>query len=208
MKLTRSEAKRKLEPAVVRVSAVLRKLATAASAHLGSDCFLHMEIGRALLADLGFAAHPVVGFAAWRVGIGDGDVISHAPYSQGYSLPGGKALVYHAWLNWKGFLVDFTTYQLRRKARELDALDGGRTTVTWCPEYFLLLWKDVMSYGDVAASVRPGAAYYQARSELEPLLRSRYVVDPTDLQAARLLLGNPNMNVFGPNDAGDVDQTP
>jgi hypothetical protein len=208
MKLTRSEAKQKLEPAVVRVSAALRKLATAASGHFGCDCFLHMEMGCALLADLGISAHPVVGFAAWRVGTGDGDVISHAPFSQGYSLPSGKGLVYHAWLNWKGFLVDFTTYQFRHKARQLDALDGGCTTVTWCPEYLLLRWKDVLSYGEVTASMRPGVAYYQARSELEPLLRSRGVPDPTDLYAARVLLANPHLTISGPNDAGDVDETP
>lgn len=196
---------RQVEMSVRRVSMVVRKLATAASAHLGNDCYVHAELGCVLLADLGIEASPVLGFAAWRVGEGDGDVISHAPHTQGFLPPGLQGFAYHAWLDCFGFVIDFTTYQLRRKARELDAADGGHTTVSWCPEYLLLSRNEIRTYKEVAAALHPGVAHYEARPELETVLGSQYALDPEDLQAARLLLANPGMIVFGPN---DVPTTP
>lgn len=61
------EAKRRkctvqsLQAAVHEVGTALRKLATAASANLGGDCYLHAELGRLLLADLGIQSRRVVG---------------------------------------------------------------------------------------------------------------------------------------------------
>src|SRR5207253_331748 len=92
------------------------------------------------------------------------------------------------------------TYQLRRKAQELDAADGGCTNIDWCPDYLLLSREDIRSHEEVAAVFRSGVAYYEERTDLEPLLRSRYSLDPQDLQTARLIAANPQqMVVIGPN---------
>jgi hypothetical protein len=114
-----------LSAAAQQVSAALRKLASASSGHLGSDCYVHAALGNRLLADLAIETKPVVGFAAWRVGNGDGDVISHTPRTQGHLPAGGRGFAYHAWLDCSGFIIDFTTYQLSQKALTLDAADGG-----------------------------------------------------------------------------------
>ena len=147
-----------LEPVVARVSTALRKLATAASEHLGHDCCIHAALGRALLADFGVPASPVVGFAAWRVGEGDGDVISHTPYTKGYLPPGVKGLAYHAWLDCSGCVIDFTTYQLPRKAQALDAMDGGHTTVRWCPDFLILPRDSIRSYEEVLVGLERGGS--------------------------------------------------
>lgn len=45
-----------LQPAVDQVGRAIRRLALAASGYLGSDCYLHAELGRLLLAGLGYKA--------------------------------------------------------------------------------------------------------------------------------------------------------
>lgn len=188
-----------LENVVPQVSQALRKLATAASSHLGSDCYVHAELGRALLADLGVTAQRIVGYAAWRVGPGDGDVISHTREVQGYLPAGAQGLAYHAWLQASDFLIDFTTYQLQRKARELDAADGGRTQVDWCPDYLLLPKSELRAYRAVAEAPGPGVAYYESQPQLNQMMSAQFTLDPEDLAAARLILANPEATVAGPN---------
>ena len=117
-----------------RISSALRRLATAASGNLGSDCYIHAAIAQEILNRLGVSSKLVAGYAAWRVGNGDGDVILHAPMPNMPSQPGSVA--YHMWLEVGKHLIDFTTYQLRHKAIQRDKLDGGTTTVTWC----LIIW--------------------------------------------------------------------
>jgi hypothetical protein len=109
-------------------------------------------------------------------------------------------LPYHAWLSHHLVVVDFTTYQLKRKAQQLDASDGGRTTVTWCPEFLLLPQKKIKTFKQVSAAMHPGVAYYEGRPELEAVLRPQFALDPEDVDMARLLLANPDLKVFGPND--------
>lgn len=194
--------------AVGKVGSALRRLATAASGQFGSDCYVHAALGRQLLADLGFDVSLEVGEAAWRVGPGDGDVIAHTPRVQGFAPenmpPGKQALAYHAWLVVAGNIVDFTTYQFTRKAQELDAADGGHTTVTWRPEALILPVGHVLSYRQVAQSPKPGVAFYDAHPDLLQLMAAQFELQAADLAVARLLLTNPDMNVFGPNDVRDA----
>lgn len=185
-----------LRSAVERVSVALRKLATAASSHLGSDCWLHAELGRQLLADLGYETKCVAGYAAWRVGENSGDVIAHTNQVQGHLPPGQMGLAHHAWLEYADLIIDFTTYQLRQKARELDALDGGLTVVDWCPEYLMIRRRELHTYEAVAA-LHTGMAYYEPQMGLESLLSSQFNLDATDLAAARLILANPEIKVIG-----------
>jgi hypothetical protein len=202
--------KAELALAVGRVGSALRRLATAASGQFGSDCYVHAALGHQLLADLGIEARIEVGEAAWRVGSGDGDVIAHTPRVQGFAPenmpPDKQALAYHAWLVVDGNIVDFTTYQFERKARELDAADGGHTTVTWRPEALILPVGLVLSYRQVAQAPKPGVAFYDAHPDLLQLMAAQFELQAADLAVARLLLTNPEMNVFGPNDVRDAGE--
>ncbi|WP_434715988.1 hypothetical protein [Paraburkholderia sp. A3RO-2L] len=191
--------KEALTAAVASVSHAIRRLAEAASAHIGSDCYLHAGLGRILLADLGFEFQLRVGFAAWRLGPGDGDVVSHTLRTQGYLPAGAKGFAYHAWLTAGDWVVDFTTYQLARKARELDAIDGGHTTVQWCPDYLLLKTNQIRSYQEVAQAPNAGVAYYEAHAALTQRMAQTSSLDAEDIATARLILRNPEMVVLGPN---------
>jgi hypothetical protein len=188
-----------LEVAVQQVSHALRRLSEAASANLGSDCYTHAELGRVLLGDLGFTFETCVGAAAWRIGSADGDVVSHIPSIQGHLPPGARGFAYHAWLESGDWLVDLTTYQLRRKAADLDAADGGHTNVDWCPDYLLLSRPEVADYRTVAKAPAAGRAYYESNRRLAEFMAADYTLDAEDVATARLILKNPEMRVLGPN---------
>lgn len=98
-----------MHKAVQNMGVAIRKLATAASAQFGGDCYLHAELGRALLADLGIEARRVVGYAAWRTGPGDSDVVAHVPHLQGFLPAGSQGFAYHAWLEVGDTIIDFTS---------------------------------------------------------------------------------------------------
>ena len=189
-----------LAEAVERVGAALRKLATAASGNIGRDCYLHAVLGQKLMAELGFKGYVAVGYAAWRVGSGDGDVISHTPHTVGHVPAGMKGFAYHAWLTYEDFIIDLTTYQLEVKARELDAADGGHTTVAWCPPALLLPKRAVRTYQQVAKAPDAGVAHYHAEPALGLKMMEGFKLDLDALAAARLILANPSMQVMGPND--------
>jgi len=190
-----------LRERATRVSSALRKLFFAAGSHLGSDCYAHAVYGGILLKDLGTESRTVVGYAAWRVGSGDGDVIAHCPNARAYLPPGAESgLAYHAWLECCDCVIDFTTYLLREKARRLDAADGGYTSVEWCPDFLMLPRRQIRRYQEVAAAPNAGVAYYEGRPELAELLHAQFTPDEADLRAARLILANPDVSVIGPND--------
>lgn len=187
-----------LAASINAVSGALRKLATAASSNLGSDCYLHSALGQVLLADAGIRTRLVAGYAAWRVGPGDGDVIAHTKRTRGYLPPGGGlGFAYHAWLEADGLLIDLTTYQLPRKAEELDAADGGHTTVEWAPPYLVLTLDQVSSYDEVAKG-GPGLVYYERDTQVEARLVGGFSLDQGDVEMARLIVSNPEMAVVGP----------
>ncbi len=197
----RAEQLTALEDAVSRVASAVRRLASAASSRLGSDCYLHAELGRRLLEDEGFVCQRVTGFAAWRVGPGDGDVVSHTPKAALQHLPPGEiGFAYHAWLTCQDYLIDLTTYQLRKKAADLDAADGGRTLVEWCPDHLLVPKRASHDYREVAQSLRSGVFYYEPRPGLDVTLGSQFELAPSDLSMARILVMQPDVRVMGPND--------
>lgn len=189
----------RLPAAVEQVASAVRRLASAASSSLGSDCYLHAELGRALLEDLGIPSKVVSGYAAWRVGPGDGDVVSHTPHTPGHLPQGVEGFAYHAWLNCAGRIVDLTAYQLRKKAADLDAADGGHTQVLWCPDYLVLDRQATHSYREVAQSLKEGVCHYEERPAVDVMLRPRFALDPEDLSNARFLMAHPHITVFGPN---------
>lgn len=187
--------------AAERVGPALSKLALAASDRLGFDCLLHAAMGQRLLADVGISSELIVGCAAWRVGPGDGDVVAHVFQVKGYLPPGAEfGFPYHAWLRSGDVVIDFTTYQLRRKAAELDALDEGCTTVQWCPEFLVEPVSNISAYSAVAAAPEAGLFCYEHIPQLQTRVQASTVWDhDEDLTIARLIMANPNMQVMGPN---------
>lgn len=188
--------------AAAKAGAALRKLATAASATFGADCLVHADIGRRLLIAQGLNAQLAVGNAAWRVGHGDADVVAHVLQLGGHASPTGQGtpLAFHAWVRVGDILIDFTTYQLRHKASELDALDGQHTTVEWCPDLLVVQLEDVASFDQVRRAPGPGIFHYQQLPQVQAKVTQGMVTDEEDVRNALLIMQNPIVMVFGPND--------
>lgn len=178
------------------VSGALQRMAEAASANIGRDCLVHALLAAELLADAGIPATVVVGYAAWRVGEGDGDVLSHVPNPSIAAQPGAEA--YHAWLEIGDWIFDPTTYQLDAKARALDALDNGQTQVDWAPPYLLVRKATVSSFEAVAQGGQ-GLYHYIANCAVRQRVMDAAVLDPDDLATARFLYRHPAVDVVGPN---------
>lgn len=191
-----------------RVATAIRKLSEASSTNVGRDCHLNASLCQVLLARLGVETTLVIGYAAWRVGNGDGDVINHQPVKNMPAQP--KAHPYHAWLEFGNptsqfrIILDFTTYQLHRKAAELDAMDGGQTTVEWCPEYLATPFSQTSSNENVRRR-HAGLFYYERDVSLErQLLAQSKPLDQEDVELLALIYQNPEINVIGPNHASGV----
>ncbi len=116
----------------------VRAVCTAITEFSGADCVMYALVAHGLLSELGVGAVPVAGSAAWRVGKGDCDVISHAPEIHGpvYEPDHNRTVIsgmFHCWVevvdNGKTMIVDTTTWQFAQKAAMLDAADGGKTKV-------------------------------------------------------------------------------
>ena len=186
---------------LTRISSALRRLATAASGNFGSDCYVHAAIAQALLARLGVESRLVGGFAAWRVGNGNSDVIMHAPMPN--MPPQPNAVAYHVWLEVGGNILDFTTYQLRAKAAYLDALDGGSTNVTWNPD-FLFVRKSAVSPIQRVIRLHAGLYSYTRKPDIEVrIIAAASPLDANDVETAWLLYQNQELTVFGPNQIRD-----
>ena len=118
---------------------------------------------------------------------------------KGYLPPGAQGFAYHAWLVCGTKIIDLTTYQIPRKAAELDAMDGGHTQLDWAPALLIANFADVKSY----AAVQQGSAgmfYYERDRRIEKILAETSILDPEDVAHARLILRNPDLMVMGPND--------
>jgi hypothetical protein len=184
---------------IPRVAGAIRKLAAAASSHLGQDCYTHAALCQAMLAALGVPSVISCGFAAWRVGESDPSVIVHAPIPGMPPQPGG--LPYHVWLEVGGtHILDITTWQLRSKAADLDRLDGGHTDVEWCPDYLFVEKKSVSTLTAVTAG-HAGMYYYEQVPTVEvKIMETAPALDPADVEIAWAIYNNPDIMVFGPND--------
>jgi hypothetical protein len=75
---------------------------------------------------------------------------------------GTGGFLFHAWVSCGSQVFDATAYQFRRKLAELDAADGGRTRVTWCPEYLLVDCKECKPWPSVRDGLRAGLFCYDA----------------------------------------------
>lgn len=183
------------------IAAAIRKLNKAASGHYGKDCLLHAALAQRAIKELaGFQTRIVIGFAGWRVGNGDSDVILHAPVP-GMVYQGENGIPFHAWLQSGDYLLDFTTYQLRDKAAQLDELDGGKTQVDWCPDYLVVKTKKISTLKQVM-QLRAGLFYYMhdAKMEQHVLANERTpFLDEEDWCTFLTIYQNPDVIVVGPN---------
>ncbi len=187
---------------VRQIAAALQKMMHAASAQRGADCAVHSALGQRLLSEAGFPSRLVVGEAAWRVGPGDGDVIVHSPSVGGVSFGSGKSFAYHAWLETEHQIIDFTTYSLSIKAKELDRQDGGRTTLTWTPPFLAIDKTATSSLKAVTMALDAGVCCYRELPGLKEAMESaQYLVrvEEHDLRILRLIMQNPECQVCGPN---------
>jgi len=198
MTSTRSNQQNDLIVATARVSEALRELAMALSPNFGSDCYLHMVLGQVLLGDLGIQTHRVLGVASWRVGPGVGDVLSYRPSKNQLVSSKGDGVAYHAWLEFDATIIDFTTYQLRFRAKQLDAMDGQCTRAEWCPGFLLLPKAQVRHHFEVQQATRLGLAYYEACPALDEIVSIGEPPDPEGVRVARWLMEDPNRSVVGP----------
>lgn len=188
-----------------KISSALRRLATAASGNLGSDCYMHSAIAQNILDRVGITSRLVVGYAAWRVGNGDSDIILHAPLPNVPMQTSGVA--YHVWLELDMQLLDLTAYQLRHKAAQLDELDGGTTNVVWCPDYLFVPSRSVSPLQKVI-QLRAGLYHYARVPHLEEkIITTAPGLDEEDIATAWLLYQNQELRVFGPNNmpTGDLN---
>ena len=183
---------------VPRLAGAIRKLAQAASGHLGSDCYIHSAIAKEILGRLGVEAVICVGEAGFRVGEGDSDVILHKLVPGMPPQVGGVA--YHVWLRIGEVIFDPTLYQLPAKCKNLDELDGGHTNVQWAPDYLLAHISTVSTLKDVT-QLHAGCYYYAEEPNIAVMVFANAPeLDDADVEIAWTLYQNANIKVFGPND--------
>lgn len=154
-------------------AAAVRRVVEALSPGRGVDCTLYAQVGAALLRGLALPAAAVAGSAAWRVGPGDTDVISHAPEVTGQAFEPqdlGPSGLFHAWVDLPTHVVDFSTWTLASKAQLLDASDGGRTQVDWCPASLWAPKTAGLSPRQVVRSLEAGQFSYVRHPHIEPIV--------------------------------------
>jgi hypothetical protein len=202
--MKRQKVTAKFPTDIARVALAVRKLIAASSGARGVDCYSYVTYGQHLLHRLGIPAEIAVGYAAWRVGDGDADVVGHHPSMSGNLIAvrrGRDAAIYHAWLEVAGRIIDFSTCDLPRKAALNDAADGMRTTISWSPDYLLAEKHEVVSFLRVRQE-HAGLFYYERVPSLEAKARADALPpDETTLGILWMIYQNPDMNVIGPADA-------
>lgn len=191
-----------------------------ASTHFhGADCLFYAGVATKVLKDMGYPARMVAGSAAWRVGSGDGDVISHAvefnapgsvnAAAYAPNTPGGLAGMFHAWSEVGEDIVDFTTASFVEKARALDLMDGGHTSVDWTPQALWLPKKHCLDFGAVVNAPDGGVCVYKRHEPIEKVVMGESLKDVDfDTPAAnvglvfRALQAGRHMHVIGLGEGG------
>lgn len=179
MPSTRS-AQRPSDSDLSLLAGAMHQVTGSITAAYGADCLMSSLLAAEVLRQLGHDARAVAGSAAWRVGKSDGDVITHAMelcgQSAGHFVPAGTNVpsgLFHAWVEIGDDLVDFTTVTLREKARILDQMDGGTTTVDWAPDVLWVHRASCRSFREVANGFDVGAYVYVRHEEIERVVFPR-----------------------------------
>lgn len=89
---------------------------------------------------------------------------------------------------------------LRLKAAQMDKLDGGKTSVVWCPDFLFAAKKSISPLSHVIQK-RAGMYYYAREPNLElKIITAASPLDEDDVAYAWLLYRNQEIRVFGPCD--------
>jgi hypothetical protein len=153
------------------MSQAIQKLMSATSAAHGQDCVAIAYIAQAAFKELGVNIDVEVGHAAWRVGKAVHSVSAHHPDAMSADVgnfPG------HAWNRIGRNILDFTTYQIPMKLREMDVIDGYITPIEWSvPDYLLVDQSTCTTFARVRDSYDVGIFSY------DPVMqyRSKYTHD-------------------------------
>jgi len=141
------------------------------------DCAMLSYVAQRLLVDFDINVEVRAGFAAWRVGPAEFEVLGYysEPWEMDFSLG-------HAWVEYGPLILDFSTFQIVRKVRALDAEVNQKTAILWNPPEFLIASREeIRSFDDVRNGTHPGLFYYERRRESEALLRNK--LDTAALEA-------------------------
>lgn len=170
-----------------RVAAAVRTLVAEGSATPALDALRHARLAQHLLQCAGLESDLMVGFAAWRVGPGVGDIVahggSHDPQAES-ARRDDLVPPHHAWLETGGHVYDATTYQLARKAADLSRPDGAVVTAVWCPEFVLTPRASLASFERVRQPV-VGLMYYERDAYLQSVVLQQSIA-PDPQGVARL----------------------
>lgn len=177
---------------LARVAATMCQLLKITSPERGRDCNHYALYGACLLRRLGVAADLVTGYAAWRVGDNDGDVIAHHPSCCAPKANGAQPI--HIWIEVAGWIIDFTTHDLVHKGGLVDAGDGGHTTVNWCPEFLLAEKHEVLRSLEQVSQVQPAGVFYYERIWSPPIEEWR--PDDDTLNLLWFIYQNPDIEVL------------
>lgn len=200
------------------LAAAMKQVLGAIANFHGAECLSSALIGTEVLRRLGYDARATAGSAAWRVGPGGGDVISHAVemqsqqgkvYAPNLTGSGMRAGMFHAWSVIGDYIVDFTTSTLREKASQLDAQDGGKTQVDWAPEVLWAHKYEGSKFPEVANGYKAGTWVYRKHEEIERQVFTQRSKDfdaqtpaTVVLQAFELLKSGGRVQVIGLGDDG------
>lgn len=208
-----------------KLSAAMRQTVQAITDQPGADCLIYARVGAVVLRRLGHPARAVAGSAAWRVGPGDSDVVSHAREVNGdIFLPDAPvpAAMFHAWIEVghdpaTAEVVDFSTWTLANKARQLDEADGGKTQVDWCPDYLWIKKGALKAPKAVLQAPDAGVAAYVRHPDIEARLKFEDLAVPEDalaaaahgvLMAYKALVDGRELRIFGVGDEGLQESLP
>lgn len=137
-----------------------------------SNCVLVAHVLHEVLLGNDIENEVCIGYAVWSVGKGNNDIITHIPNP---SIPIENAVDIHAWIEISEGrkILDFTTYQLKKKARLLQEADGLKTNVLWCPNYLFTTQDKLKSLNEIKRSKFAGKYGYQRDSKLEEIVKEK-----------------------------------
>lgn len=198
-----------------KLAIAIHKVMGSITGAYGADCLMTCMLAAEVLRQMGHDAQAVAGSAAWRVGKGDSDVITHAMetsgHASGHFMPAGgdvPAGLFHSWVEIDDDVVDFTTSTLREKARILDGMDGGTTSVDWAPDVLWVHRTNCKSFREVVMGYDAGIFAYVRHEEIErmvfPLMKDFNAKSPAAvvLTAFAKLKAGENVSVIGLGDDG------
>lgn len=127
-----------------------------------NNCVLVAHVVNSILLKQNINNEICVGYACWSVGTGKNDILTHLPNSTTQNDEENSIMI-HAWveIGLDRQILDFTTYQFRKKAEILDAIDGLITNVEWCPNYLLSEQDKLKSLRDIQQSKDAGLYGYE-----------------------------------------------